>query len=203
MPKIDHDTKEKILAAAEKVFHSVGFKGTRTTAIAEEAGISRTMLHYYYSTKEELFQEVFKNTLGIVFSHLNRLMGQEMELEELLAHIIDTLSDLFEEKPSLPTFIVNILNEMPHMVQMLATNPQDNMPFQLEALLEKGKQTGKIADNVTGEDLILNIYGLCSAPYLGINYIKAKENRNDEDMKIFLKQRTKNIKTLIIKGIKP
>jgi TetR/AcrR family transcriptional regulator len=69
--------------------------------------------------------------------------------------------------------------------------------------LEKGKQTGKIADNVTGEDLILNIYGLCSVPYLGINYIKAKENRNDEDMKIFLKQRTKNIKTLIIKGIKP
>ncbi len=42
-----------------------------------------------------------------------------MELDELLAHIIDAIADLLEEKPNLPSFIVNIINEMPQMVLMM------------------------------------------------------------------------------------
>ncbi len=202
MPKIDHDTKEKILAAAEKVFHNNGFKGTRTTAIAEEAGISRTMLHYYYSTKEDLFQEVLNKTLGAVLPHLSRILGQEMDLEHLICHIIDTMCSLFEEKPTFPNFVVNIINESPDVVTMLATNIQDDIPAKLEALLAIEKQKGTVIENITGEDLILNIYSLCAVPYLGIPYIKAKENRNDEQMLNFLKQRREKIKVFVLHGIK-
>ena len=84
MPKIDHDTKEKILAAAEKVFHNNGFKGTRTTQIAEESGISRTMLHYYFNSKEDLFQEVLKNTLGVVMNHTHKLFQPQEIRRDIL-----------------------------------------------------------------------------------------------------------------------
>lgn len=202
MPKIDHDTKEKILNAAEKVFHRSGFKGTRTTAIAEEAGISRTMLHYYYSTKEDLFQEVLNKTLGAVLPHLSRLLGQEMDLEHLICHIIDTMCSLFEEKPTFPNFVANIINESPDMVTMIATNVQDDIPAKLETLLTIEKQKGTVIENITGEDLILNIYSLCAVPYLGIPYIKAKENRNDEQMLAFLQQRREKIKVFVLHGIR-
>ncbi|MBL7815027.1 MAG: TetR/AcrR family transcriptional regulator [Saprospiraceae bacterium] len=202
MPKIDSDTKNRILIAAEKVFHANGFKGTRTTMIAEEAGISRTMLHYYYSTKEALFQEVMNQTLNTVFSHIKRLIRENQSLEELIEHLIDVVADLFEAKPGLPSFIVNLLNEMPEMAAFVAASHQDTIPFELDALIAEAKLHGQVADDITGEDLILNIYGLCSIPYLGASYIRLKENRDDEQMKDFLQTRRLKIKALILRGLR-
>jgi TetR/AcrR family transcriptional regulator len=203
MPKIDHDTKEKILAAAEKVFHRNGFKGTRTTLIAEEAGISRTMLHYYYSTKEALFEAVLSNTLGTVFAHFNRLTKERDELDKILGNLIEVLSDVLEEKPDLPSFIVNILNEAPAMLTFLPVTEQDDLPAVLDRLLTEGKAKGEVAQNVTGEDLVMNIYALCSIPYLVAPYVKQKENRSEAAMEHFIRQRRQKVLSFVLKGIKP
>lgn len=202
MPKIDHDTKQKILIAAEKVFHSNGFKGTRTTVIAKEAGISRTMLHYYYSTKEALFQEVLNNTLNSVFNHIKRLFAEDKNLEELVSHLIDIVADILEEKPGLPSFLVNILNETPDIALFMASNQEDTIPKLLDNLLKEARQKGEVASDMSGEDLILNIYALCSFPYLGAAYIKAKENRDDDSFKAFIQGRKARTKTFILRGLK-
>jgi AcrR family transcriptional regulator len=203
MPKIDHDTKQKILQAAEKVFHRNGFKGTRTTQIAEEAGISRTMLHYYFRTKESLFQEILESTLNTVFFHMKRLIGEQVDLETLVGGIIEVVSDLFEAKPGLPGFVVNLFNESEELAYFLAHSREDTVPFQLEGILEKEKQQGNVSKDVTGEDLIMNIYGLCAIPYLTMTYVKAKENRDEEGMKTFIRKRRSRIKDFVLNGIKP
>lgn len=203
MPKIDHDTKQKILLAAEKVFHRNGFKGTRTNQIAEEAGISRTMLHYYFRTKESLFKEVLESTMAIVFVHMKRMIGQQTDLETLVSGVVDVISDLFEAKPGLPNFVINLFNESEELIHFLAGSQEDTIPAQLDAILTNEKQKGTIAESLTGEDLILNIYSLCSFPYLATNYIKAKENRDDEAMKAFIRQRREQIKSFVLRGIRP
>lgn len=203
MPKIDHDTKEKILAAAEKVFHSNGFKGTRTTLIAEEAGISRTMLHYYFNSKEALFQEVLKNTVSTVLNHTKKRIAEPLELPEVIGNIIDIVADMCEEKPGLPSFVVNLLNESPQMAQFFASTQNDNVPAELDKILSEAKKKGEVDANITGEDLIIHIYGMCVIPYLGLAYIQVKEKRDDEAMKVFLKERKEKIKTFVLKGIRP
>ncbi len=203
MPKIDHDTKQKILQAAEKIFHKNGFKGTRTTQIAEEAGISRTMLHYYFRTKESLFQEVLESTLNLVFSNMKRLIGQQVDLETLVDGIIEVISDLFEAKPGLPSFIVNLFNESEELAYFLAHSQEDSIPFQLEEILKYEKQRGAVSESVSGEDLIMNIYGLCAIPYLTMTYVKAKENRDVEGMKTFIRKRRTKIKAFVLNGIRP
>jgi TetR/AcrR family transcriptional regulator len=202
MPKIDHDTKQKILVAAEKVFHANGFKGTRTTQIAEEAGISRTMLHYYYNTKEALFQEVLTGTLDTVFSHLKRFIVSDRNVEAIVEHLVEVIADVLEVKPGLPSFIVNILNESPHIVQFLTHNQDDNIPQLLDGLLQEAKQKGEISTDMTGEDLIMSIYALCSMPYLVTAYIQVKENRDEEGMKVFIREQRPKIIALILRGIK-
>ncbi|MFM2267570.1 MAG: hypothetical protein RL757_1011 [Bacteroidota bacterium] len=201
MPKLDSDTKDRILEAAEKVFHTHGFKGARTTMIAEMAGISRTMLHYHYSTKEALFHEVLNQTLNTVFLHIKKLFDQDRNLEALIAHLVDVIADLMEAKPHLPSFIINILNESPEMAALLATNPEDTIPSQLDELLVQAKQNGKIDPDFTGEDLILNIYALCSVAYLGEPYIKLKEKRDEEGMKQFHRLRRPKIRAFILGGV--
>ena len=53
--KKDLSTEEKILTAAKKVFLTRGMDGARMQDIADEAGINKALLHYYFRSKEKLF----------------------------------------------------------------------------------------------------------------------------------------------------
>lgn len=202
MPKIDHDTKHKILAAAEQVFHRNGFRGARTVQIAEAAGISRTMLHYYFSTKEALFQAVLEDTLAAVLTHLKRPFGEAQTLEQTLTDIVNALCDVFEVKPHLPSFIVNILNESPELLLMAPSTAQDNLPTLIETHLAEAQKAGRVATDLTGEDLMLNLYAVCAMPYIGAPYIAAKENRDEKAMKAFFKARRQKNLNFMLNGIR-
>ena len=52
------DTETRILEAAEKEFFEKGYAGARTTSIAEAAGVTHAMLHYYFRTKDNLFERI-------------------------------------------------------------------------------------------------------------------------------------------------
>ena len=55
MTQKDQNTEEKIINAAEKVFVEKGMAGARMQHIADEAGINKSLLHYYYRSKEKLY----------------------------------------------------------------------------------------------------------------------------------------------------
>lgn len=54
------DTESRILQAAEEEFLLKGLEGARTTAIAERAGVTHAMLHYYFRTKNMLFERIIE-----------------------------------------------------------------------------------------------------------------------------------------------
>jgi len=78
-PKLEIRRKnvEKILLAAEKVFAERGYAGTSMADIAQQAELPRSNLHYYFSTKEELYREALINLLhtweleGACFEHFD------------------------------------------------------------------------------------------------------------------------------------
>jgi TetR/AcrR family transcriptional regulator len=61
MVKDHKDTEEKILDAAKDVFQKKGMTGARMQEIADKAGINKALLHYYYRTKEKLFEKVLRS----------------------------------------------------------------------------------------------------------------------------------------------
>ena len=202
MSKLNQKTKEQILAAAELVFHENGFKGARTTLIAKRAGVSRTMLHYYFSTKEELFQEVLQTSFGFFLHHAGSLFDGVNDLKTLIHQLIDLLYDVLTAKPGLASFIVNILNDNPDLIIQLPFVKDERLPAQLEVLMAKAEREGQIQSEISGEDLMINIYGLCVIPYLTAPLIKFKENRTDQEMKIFLRDRKEMVKSFVWNGIK-
>ena len=60
-------TSDKILAAAKKVFQEKGMAGARMQDIADEAGINKALLHYYFKNKEQLFFRIFSEALNQFF----------------------------------------------------------------------------------------------------------------------------------------
>lgn len=58
MKKTDIKTEQLILEAAKKVFIRKGMHGARMQEIADEAQINKALLHYYYRSKQQLFEAV-------------------------------------------------------------------------------------------------------------------------------------------------
>lgn len=201
MAQINQQTKAKILAAAEVVFHENGFKGARTTLIAKKAGVSRTMLHYYYRTKEDLFHEVLQNSFGFFVEHAQKIFTAENDLKALIDSLIDLLFEVLMEKPGLPSFIVNILNETPELITNLPIIKEEKLPTLFDAFLKSARKKKEIHSSISGEDLLLNIYGLCAIPYLVAPLISFKENRTETEMDLFLENRRNTIKTFVWSGL--
>lgn len=201
MKKLDQTTRDKILQAALSEFHGNGFRGARTNRIAEAAGISRTMLHYYFNTKEALFEAVVGKTFGAVMPHLQKMADQETGITELVENLVAAIADLLEENPGLPSFVVNILNESPELLLNLVFLRDERSPDLIESVLKKARRAKQVRPEVNGEDLLINIYALCSTPYLLAPYISKKEGRDLEMMREFIRGRRSEIVKLVLSGI--
>ena len=56
-------TEEQIFEAAMAVFFEKGYYGARMQDISDKAGINKALLHYYYRSKDNLFEMVFSKTI--------------------------------------------------------------------------------------------------------------------------------------------
>ena len=102
-------SKEKaILEAAEREFLTKGFAGARTVSIAEAAGVTHAMLHYYFRTKEHLFERILDDKMRIMGESVLSAFGQPgLLLEERIRGGVEQHFDFIADNPDLPRFIVN------------------------------------------------------------------------------------------------
>lgn len=106
--------KDQILAAAEKEFMRHGFGGARTMVIAKEAGVTHAMLHYYFNTKAQLFQEILSAKLELFQQSVNLgfLPNEEMSVKEQILDKAARHFDFLAANRELPRFIfTNMVNK--------------------------------------------------------------------------------------------
>lgn len=70
-------TERKILEAAKRVFGRKGLDGARMQEIADEAGLNKALLHYYFRSKDNLFRAVFREVFQSFFPAVFEMMGEE------------------------------------------------------------------------------------------------------------------------------
>lgn len=101
-------TDERILKAAENEFFTKGFAGARTTVIAENAGVTHAMLHYYFRTKEQLFNTVLKKNIEKMYKVMFAVfVDDDRPFSERLAEGVGRHFDALAENPLLPRFVLN------------------------------------------------------------------------------------------------
>lgn len=103
-----HNKEQAILAAAEQEFLTKGFDGARTTSIAEAAGVTHAMLHYYFRTKEKIFERILDEKMRLMGESILTAFGDaKLPLLERLRNGIESHFDFITANPDLPRFIVN------------------------------------------------------------------------------------------------
>lgn len=115
--KIEKDTESKILEAAKRIFIQKGLDGARMQEIADEAGINKALLHYYFRSKDKLFLTIFKEELNNFFPRLFPvLLSKDMTPENKIRHFVEGYIDLFLKNPFLPAFVLREVNRNPNII---------------------------------------------------------------------------------------
>ena len=114
------DTEALILQAAEREFLEKGYSGAKTTAIAQAAGVTHAMLHYYFRTKEKLFEKIVADKMDKLKRVMFGVIGNpDLPLRERLKQGVEQHFDFIAENPHLPRFIFNELHEHPERIDQV------------------------------------------------------------------------------------
>jgi len=157
------ETEEKIIASAEKLFYQKGKSGTSMQDIADDAGINRTLLNYYYRSKDQLFEAVFRKALGSFVPSLAAMLQSDVSFEEYLPAMIETIIDVMIENPQIPIFILQELSSNPErMPQIIKEMGVD--PSMVIKKMAKGEQVPRVM-GMDPRQVILNLMSLCIFPF--------------------------------------
>jgi len=84
------DRKEEILAAATKIFEKYGLQKTTLDDIAKECGIKKTALYYYFKSKDEIIQTMFKNDIQKLKTDvIAKITIQKTATEKLYTYLVE------------------------------------------------------------------------------------------------------------------
>jgi TetR/AcrR family transcriptional regulator len=122
MTENDKQTEEKIFEAATDVFIEKGMDGARMQDIANHAGINKALLHYYFRTKDKLFEAVFEMILRKILKKFAPVFDENMSLEEKIRFFYKEHITFMQENPRLPGFVLNEINHNPKRIKKLLQN---------------------------------------------------------------------------------
>jgi AcrR family transcriptional regulator len=203
--KTIQNTEQNILNAAEKVFLEKGFDRATTTEIARLAGVTHAMLHYYYRTKENLFDKIFSIKVEELVNSLLFIISQDMPLKEKIKHGVETHFDFIAQNPKLPLFIMNEF--LLHNRQVKTFQPSilmivNQLYTSFDRDIKRELELGTIRP-ITAENLLYNIIALNVCAFIAQSAITELFNWNNEDYKQFIEERKKENVETILNGLRP
>jgi len=203
--KPDNQAEIAILEAARKVFTHRGYAGARMDEIAREAGMNRALLHYYFRSKEKLFDLVFAQRAREFFLGMVGIVNSPATLEEKIRAIVAHDIDMMRSQPDLPLFIMQELAQNPDRLVRMASESGASP----NVLMKGFKSTVKEAVDkkqirpVDGGQLLINIISLCVYPFIAKPMIKAVQEMDDKQFERMIINRKKEVVEFVMNALKP
>lgn len=199
------DAEIRILEAARQTFLKKGWDATSMSDIAKAAGISRTSLHYYFRTKENLFREIFRTLVDNFMPQLGKIVRGDAPVGEKVARFIDSYIDVLASVENLPAFIVNEIQRDPKGLVALFISVESehgNVAYAID-MLEKHARENNIAD-FDAQHFCLSLYSQCVFPFVLSPVLKLAVFENDAECYAqFIQRMKKNITRTALSRLYP
>lgn len=199
--KDDKSAEQKILEAAKQVFMENGLDGARMQDIADKAGINKALLHYYFRSKDKLFERIFIEEAQKFMPRVTEIMLSEMTLFEKIEKFMNQYIDTLIQNPMLANFILNEIHRNPkEMMTKIWGNhrpPIDKVEEHVAKLVKKGE-----IKPIKGYELMINMVSLCIFPFLARPMVQWITKSNDEEFVKMMQQRKKTVVQFVIDSIK-
>lgn len=202
----ENDTEERILKAAETEFFTKGFDGARTTSIAERAGVTHAMLHYYFRSKALLFERVVNDKTNAIRNIIfNVLSDDNTPLLERIRRGGERHFDIIAENPMLPLFLLNEVAAHPDRSQLLKQSfgsTAEEIASGLQTQIDMMADNGQIS-RIDARMLILDIVSLNVFAFISLRMVNTVMPKLTSDIKAYLEMRKKENVEIIMRRLKP
>lgn len=197
---IEKQTEEQIFLAAQRVFQEKGFAGARMQEIADEADINKSMLHYYYRSKEKLFLAVFQSSVKKIFPQLIMILSSDDDLHAKVEEIVEFYYLTFKNNPYLPAFVIHEMNQHPKRFKEFISSLGVEIPATFVEQLQKEIQKGNMMP-IKPIHFLVNVVSLFMMPVIARTMVQTLFSLDDEEFDQFLKERKELVPKLIFNGV--
>ena len=193
--------EQQILAAAEQEFLTRGYDGARTTSIAQAAGVTHAMLHYYFRTKEQLFERIVDEKFETMSHSMFAIMGDpSLPIVERIKGGIEAHFDFVAQNPLLPRFVINEIISRPERYDVLYKRVGaiiDNVYRGLQSEINRLAERGEI-ERVDIKMLFISIMSLNIFTFLAYPFMEPLMGKLMANRERFLAERkAENIETIL------
>jgi TetR/AcrR family transcriptional regulator len=201
MTENDKQTEEKIFDAATEVFIEKGMDGARMQDIANHAGINKALLHYYYRTKDHLFNAVFEMIAGQMFKKFAPVFDEKLTLEEKIRFFFREHITFLQKNPRLPAFLLNEINRNPERIKKLLQQIDIN---KLWLTMEAQHKDELKKYNITREtipQLMTSIAAISVFPFAARGILEGIFEKMDIDFNEYMEERKTFAADFVIRAI--
>lgn len=201
----EKNAEQDIINAAVKVFIEKGKDGARMQEIADEAGVNKMLLHYYFKDKDTLFLEVVKKIVVDLYDDVIEESRNTVTFKEFLSVFIDRHFDfLNERKESFQFLLWELSRKQLDLKGILSAsyarsggNPFDILTSKLNEAVDKGE-----IRPVDTADFILNLFSLDLFLFIAIPVIREIAPMDDRKLAEAIEHRKKEVFRLLWNDIK-
>lgn len=156
----DIDTEKLIKETARNLFFSEGRLNATTQEIADAAGVNRTLINYYFRSRDLLFQKVFEEAQEEEFELTKKIMDIQLPLREKLGRHMDIYFEQAKKYPYLEIYMVTQMNQGScYKDKELMNTLLDKFYLEIALEMEKGG-----IEKMRPEQFVLNFISLMSFP---------------------------------------
>ena len=202
-PDDDQESRERILNAAHAVFLRKGTANSRTQEIADEAGVNKALVHYYFGTKSALADAIFERALGTITPRIFGILADpNRTIEEKVPAIVREQIDFHSTRPYLAGYLLSEMHAEPERVARLIGG-QGGVPLDvIRRQLREAARAGQLRP-ISAEQFVVNLMGLLIFPFAIRPALGALLSLDSTRWPAFLEERRRLLPDFFLAGLRP
>ena len=195
-------TEKLIKETAKTVFFQKGFLKATTQEIADEAGVNRALIHYYFRSREQLLDTLLEEAVLEKRAKMRAIFTSDSPLRTKIWQYIDMIIDRGIDYPHLENFMISEMARRQDKMKLFCTQDRVKSDELIKKDLEEEIKKGKIAP-VTAQHFIINMISMCNYPLLAKSILQTIHGMTDAAYKKFLLDRKQIIFNTLFNEVVP
>lgn len=161
----DTGAEQGIKDAAKRMFFSEGKLHATTQDIADAAGVNRTLLNYYFRTREVLFDTVFREAMNEMGSKLDSVFVSELPFKQKIEMLIDVFTTEMMAYPYREIFLITEIHRQD--IKNLKSGPDHQRIFKpFFKQVQQAVDAGILKASVTPLNFTMNMFAMLAYPVI-------------------------------------
>jgi TetR/AcrR family transcriptional regulator len=186
------NTEKLIKDKAKILFFQRGFLNATTQEIADEAGVNRALIHYYFRSREQLLDILLEETLQEKKDRVRNVLASGLSFREKIARYIDTVVDYGLTYPYLENFIISETARHPDKIREFCSRDKIKSSDLIRDQLNEEIKKKRIIP-ISAEHFMVNLVAMCNYPLLAKSVLKTIHGMTDTAYRKFLNERKRVI----------